>query len=237
LQSLTLDRTFGLTGAALAELPRNLQTLRLLGTPNVSDEHLKSLPPNLKTFVSIAHYPVAGFADAGIKNLPEGLETLALDGEYGDSTIKNAPPNLKRLFITSTLFQVTDEGMKHLPKTLQHLDILSSQVTGSAIKNIPKSVHTLGLPDSYKNMNEGQLEHISENVHTLTISARNLNDATIINLPKTVRNVNLIGDVSPKRLEQLSDARRGTKITAETQTEYFVKIDPAFRGEGDLAIK
>jgi hypothetical protein len=218
-----------MTGDALGELPRNLQSLRMSET-KVSDEHLKMLPPTLKTFASLQ----TGITDDGIKNLPKGMETLGLLGDHGDAAIKNAPPNLKRLLIGSGKGTVTDEGMKDLPKTLQQLDILSHQVTGSAIQYIPKSVHTLGLPLTLENMHG--LKDISENVHTLTISA-DLNDATITDIPRTVRNVHLIGDVPPDRLQQLNNARGGTRITAETVNNYSAKFDPAFRGEGDLAFK
>jgi len=229
VRSLTLDKTTGLTGAALAGLPKNLQSLRMLGTGEVADEHLKSLPPNLKTFVSVR----TGITDAGIKNLPKGVETLGLGGDHANAAIKNSPPNLRRLFVASQ--GVTDAGMKGLPKTLHQLDISSSHVTGSAIKDIPESVHTLGLPFSFRNMNDG-LKNISKNVQTLTVSARDVNDATITNLPETVRNVHLMGDVSPERLQQLRDASPGTKITAETQDDYITKVNLALRGNGDLAL-
>jgi hypothetical protein len=224
LQSLTLDKTTGLTGAALTGLTKNLQSLKMMGTDEVTDEHLKSLPQNLKTFVSLH----TGITDAGMTNLPKGLETLGLTGGYANAGLKDLPPNLKRFFVGSQ--EVNDAGIKSLPKTLNQLDIVSSNVTGSAIKDIPESVHTLGLPFSYRNMNDG-LKDISKNVHTLTV-AHDVDDAAITSLPKTVRNVHLMGDVSSERLQQLQNARTGTKITAETRASYLDKIRLTFRRDG-----
>jgi hypothetical protein len=244
-QSVTLHNTNGLTGGAFTALPRDLRRLSLYQSfktvqgvgkvpqgPDVKDEDLPNLPPNLKTFTSFD----TGITDAGLKDVPRGVTSLGLitaqltQTGITDAGIKDLPPNLKRLCIGSPA--ITDAGVKFLPKSIERLDLLSVLVTGAAIADIPESVHTLGLPFSFEGMNEG-LEKLSKNVHTLTLSGEAVGDASIAALPKTVRTIHLVGDVSAERLQQLRDANPDRKISGEPLKNYYQELFRTMRGEGD----
>ena len=236
LQSVTLDRN-DVTGDIFSKLPRDLQSVRVVGLGKVEDDQLKDLPPNLKTFASLG---VNITADS-IKNLPRKMESLGiLDDTRNVPTITGTetyPPNLKRVLIASR--GMNDLGIPDLPKNIKQMDLLATGVTGSSIKNIPESVHTLGLPFSYKNMDG--LKDLSKNVHTLTISGRadshgiDVSDDVIKSLPRTVRNLSLVGDVSPERLQKLRTNNPGVNITTVSEADYMGKVTSGLRGKGDFA--
>lgn len=148
--------------AQIAALPPNLRTLILLNGRQLNNECLSALPRSL-TSISIWH--ALDLEDEALPLLPQGLRSIILDAPkltnaaaaiissphlrllrllscpLGDEFVAELKtPYLTRLDLGSAK-ELTNDAIKHLPRTLRHLSIVSSKkITPACLPDLPRGL-------------------------------------------------------------------------------------------------
>lgn len=130
------------------------------------------------SFPSLRHIKLDGsgsVSDFFIATLPRGLETLHISGYTINShavitvgCLDVLPPDLTSLKMVAPFFNRPEHFAK-LPRSLLHLDLINSQLSGPSVSQLPPSLISLILPDNVS-MTKDDLPALPQTLHVLDLS-------------------------------------------------------------------
>lgn len=179
----------------IGNLPKNLETLSFERTRGLTDEFTRFLPRTLKVLdISISNLPEeVMFSDTVIRHLPETLTSLNMDRDNNltDACIPYLPRDLTRLaFMSSRL--LTDNCVPLLPKSLKRLILRHNRLlTDACIEHLPRGLQKLVLL-SNRNFTDSSCKHLPRGLTDLKLPGTiEFSDACAIDLPRTLTTMSL----------------------------------------------
>lgn len=172
-----------ITNESLADLSPTLTALKLGSCKKITDESVKKLPESIESL----DLKLTKVTDAVIPYLPFNLKLLDLRcaNNITVKSYKRIPRNLVHFKVT----KMTNKAMKHLPKSLESLDISSTEVRGEGYAHLRRGLKSLNV--SFNPFSDSDTKYLPDTLERLELDKAHLSNAGLANLPKSIRFLDL----------------------------------------------
>jgi hypothetical protein len=203
------DDAWWINKPQLAKLPPTLETFEVVNCEVLKSEFVGYLPKSL-TFCPMLNSAV--LSTASLPLLPRGLKELTIEKRstrlpFENYDMTSLPPALEHLRFEAVEVQITDAGLRELPrglKTLVHLT--NTSFTNLGLSLLPSNLTILHLPKNASISNAG-IARLPPNLTELMLEGDEmiLSTKCFKNLPPRLRGLSIkkIGCMSDAALAQL----------------------------------